>query len=893
VAEEKKNRSSENNGGITIISTHINADFDGIASMLAAQKLYPGALVVFPGSQGANLKNFFINSMAYLFNMADLETIDQKKITRLVLVDTRQSNRIGFLSDIIENNTIEIHIYDHHPQKSTDIQADFQICEITGSTTTILSGILKEKGIDISPDEATIMCLGIYEDTGSFTFPSTTEKDFVMAAFLVSKGASISTISNMISKEMNPQQVALLNDLIQGAVTHKVSGIDIVVTVASTDKYVPDLAMLVQKMVKMEKIDVIFAIARMGNKVYIVSRSNISDVDVGAIMAPLGGGGHPYAASATIRDKTLAQTEQQLIVSIQERVRPRRKAKDLMSSPVIFTSQDTSCQEAKEILTRYNINALLIVEKTDGKDQPVGYITRQVLEKAIFHELGGIPVSEYMNTEILTSDPEADIFEIQDKIIDNKQRLLPIINGDKIVGVVTRTDLLNTLVRQSIKNSAEESLVPSKSSAARKKNILNYMRERLTSQIIGLLMQIGRIASEIGMTAYVVGGFVRDLMLYRPNEDIDIVIEGDGIAFAKKYAHMSEARIHTYEKFGTAVIILKDGFKIDVATARLEYYKFPAALPTVEMSSIKLDLFRRDFTINTLAIQLNPDLFGTLIDFFAAQRDLKDKAIRVIHNLSFVEDPTRVFRAIRFEQRFDFTIGKLTAGLIRNAVKMDFFKRLSGDRVFAELKLILEEENPVSAINRLVDYDLLQVIHSSLVYDKNLSATLESVNRVMAWHDLLFVEEPYEKWTIYFMAIIRNANRQASEEICERLKLPAKFHQLFCRKRFQSAGCLYWLEKNLPVDSSMLYKRLRIFQAELILYMMATAKQKKVKRAISKFYTELRHIKISVNGNDLRDLGVKEGPVYRQILQAVLDHKLNGHLKSKKDELEFLKKYLA
>ncbi len=188
-----------------------------------------------------------------------------------------------------------------------------------------------------------------------------------------------------------------------------------------------------------------------------------------------------------------------------------------------------------------------------------------------------------------------------------------------------------------------------------------------------MLKRIGEVADEFGYGAYVVGGFVRDLFLYRLDEDVDIVIEGDGIAFAKKYAKLEGARIHTYEKFGTAVIIFSDGYKVDVASARLEYYKFPAALPIVEMSSIKLDLYRRDFTINTLAIQLNRKKFGTLIDFFSARKDIKEKIIRVLQNLSFVEDPTRVFRAIRFEQRFGFTIGKLTNGTYQKCSQHELF----------------------------------------------------------------------------------------------------------------------------------------------------------------------------------------------------------------------------
>ena len=283
-----------------------------------------------------------------------------------------------------------------------------------------------------------------------------------------------------------------------------------------------------------------------------------------------------------------------------------------------------------------------------------------------------------MTTELATVEPDADLAEVQEKIIENKQRVLPVINRKDIAGVITRTDLLNILVRQS-KKAPDDLPDPLKEPVhARTRNVIKFLQERLSERLLNILKTIGEVANESGYGAYVVGGFVRDLFLYRSDEDVDIVIEGDGIAFAKKYAKLEGARIHTYEKFGTAVIIFPDGYKIDVASARLEYYKFPAALPIVEMSSIKLDLYRRDFTINTLAVQLNPDKFGILIDFFSARKDIKERIIRVLHNLSFVEDPTRVFRAIRFEQRFDFTIGKLTRGLIANAVSMNFFGASAG-----------------------------------------------------------------------------------------------------------------------------------------------------------------------------------------------------------------------
>jgi len=880
---------------LTVITTHINADFDAMASMLAAQKLYPEAKVVFPGSQEKSLRNFFIESMVYLYNMADMKEIDFSRVRTLVIVDTKQANRIGKFASLLSEPEVGIHIYDHHPSTDGDIDGQLTVQHPTGANVTLLTEILQDRGIDITPDEATILSLGIYEDTGSLTFVSTTERDYHAAAFLLGKGANLNTIATLMIREISPGQVPVLSEMIQSATHVNINGVDIVVSTITSEKYIPDFAFLVHKMVKMENANALFAVARMLNKIYVIARSRISEVDVGAILTELGGGGHAYAAAATLKDKTLAQTEQELFDVLYRQIRSKQRAKDLMSSPPITVSAETSCQEANDMLTRYSINALLVTGTTGGEDELLGIITRQIIEKALYHRLNSVPVRDYMTTEFTTVGPDEELLEIQNKIIEKRQRILPVLEDQQILGVVTRTDLLNILIRQSLRkaNSDEESIDPLKDPIQpRTRNIVKFMEERLHKHILGILKSIGSIADRIECRAYIVGGFVRDLFLYRPNEDVDIVIEGDGIAFAKAYSKTVNARIHTYEKFGTAVIVMPDGFKIDVASARMEYYKFPAALPTVEMSSIKLDLYRRDFTINTLAIQLNSDKFGTLIDFFAAQNDIKERVIRVLHNLSFVEDPTRVFRAIRFEQRFGFSIGRLTSGLIENAVKMDFFKRLSGRRVFNELRQLLEEDNPIPALVRLHEYDLIKVIHPSIQLNRPLTSRLNAVRNVIAWHDLLYLDEPYKKWTVYFMALISQCDRKVSENICRRLELSPTLIRLFIRERYNAERCLYWLERQMPVKSSELYNRLTEFKTEPILYMMASTAREDVKRDISHYYTQLRHVKITLKGRDLLNLDIKPGPIYRKILRKVLDEKLDGNLHTRNEEIAYVKRYV-
>ncbi|WP_035277088.1 CBS domain-containing protein [Desulforegula conservatrix] len=875
---------------ITIITTHINADFDAVASLLAAQKLYPDSIVVFPGSQEKKLRDFFISSMAYLFKMADINAIDMDTVARIVLVDTANSSRIGTFAEICVKDDVELHIFDHHPKVEGDLESSFEIRDRTGATVTLLTEIIKQKGIPLSPEEATILCLGIYEDTGSFSFPSTTERDFLAAAFLLSKGASLNTISDIIAREINPFQLSVLNDMIQAAERRRINGIEIVITKVSSEKYINDLAYLTHKMVKMEAIDVIFTLAQIDSKIQIVARSRIPEVNVAFILSFFGGGGHPYAASATVKNTTQTDMELSLIDILLKNVRSSKTAKALMSSPAIKTTQEVTCENAAKILTRYNVNALLIIDQVtdssdDSKEKLIGFITRQVIDKAISHGLGHLPVREYMNPEIVSVDPEADLSEIHSKIIASNQRILPVVENSVVIGVVTRTDLIKTIDELNDSNSFSSSDHEGRTTP-KTKHMSSFMKERLPEPILELLAKVGEIASDIGYNAYVVGGFVRDLLLYEKNFDIDIVIEGDGISFAQKFGELHNANVHTYTKFGTAVITMPDGFKIDVASARLEYYQHPGALPTVERSSIKLDMYRRDFTMNTLAIQLNPEKFGVLIDFFAAQKDIKDKVIRVIHNLSFVEDPTRIFRAIRFEQRFGFTIGKLSASLIQNALKFDFLHKLSGIRIFSELKLILEEDNPAQAIQRIYDLGLMNVIHPALIRDKYIAERFSAVKKVFDWYELLYLEEPVKRWTVYFMVLIRYTNVEISEAICRRLELPPKYIKLFCHERMKALSYLHWIEMNQAAKNHEIFHKLTTLKTESILFMMAATNDEAAQKTISRFYTTLKNEACILSGKNLVEMGLEPGPTIGKILLDILNRRLDGEIKSKEEEAE-------
>jgi tRNA nucleotidyltransferase (CCA-adding enzyme) len=398
------------------------------------------------------------------------------------------------------------------------------------------------------------------------------------------------------------------------------------------------------------------------------------------------------------------------------------------------------------------------------------------------------------------------------------------------------------------------------------------------------------VAEKNGYTAYAVGGFVRDLLLRVKNLDLDIVVEGDGIKFAKKLAEHFGGAVRTHEKFSTALVIMPDGFNIDVATARLEYYEYPAAMPTVELSSLKLDLYRRDFTINAMAINLNPEKFGTLVDFFNCQTDIKERRIRILHNLSFVEDPTRIFRAIRFEQRTGFTIGKHTEKLLKNAVKMNLFNRFFGHRCFTELKLIFSEENPIPAIRRMAEFDLLKFILPGLKFDKRMEKNLIETQRAMAWYKLLYLDEPCRYWLVYLFTILANSTYSDLKVFCMKFEFAERHKNELLKEKDAADKILKELGRNRRLSSSEIYWLLQERSHESLLYLIAMARKKTAKKAVSHFVTHLRHYKTHIQGADLKKMGYKSGPIYKTILNHLLEAKLDGIVGTKADEKKFIEK---
>jgi len=873
-----------------VITTHVNADFDCLGAMVAAKRLYPDALMVFSGSQEKSMRDFFLKSTGYALDFKRAKDVDISRITRLILVDCQHSSRIGRFAEVVSRPGVEVHIYDHHPDAQGDIRPSNGEIRECGSSTTILALILMAKDMAVTPTEATLMMLGIYEDTGNLIFPATSVDDFRVAAWLLGQGANLNTVGDFITQELTAEQVSLLNDLLKSLRTVTVNGIDISIAQASVDYYIGDIAVLSHMIRDMENLNALFLAVDMGKRVYLVARSRLPEVDVGAVLREFGGGGHAHAASATVKDLTLIQVLSRLEDLLRIMVNPKRTAADIMSAPVKSMSATSTITEARELLTRYNVNAMPVMDQ----ERMVGIISRRIVEKALYHGLGAVSVTEYMHTEFLRADPHTPLTEIQEYIVGRERRLVPVFNREKLIGVITRTDLLR-IMYSGFRGKAEEVYDIARSDIpVRRRQMEGAMQKHLSPRVMRNLKELGGIGDRLDIPVYVVGGFVRDLLLGTENLDIDVTVEGDGILFAETFAREYGCRVKSHQKFATAVIVFPDGFKIDVASTRLEYYASPGALPTVERSSLKMDLYRRDFTINTLAIRINSKDFGILIDYFSAQRDLQDKLIRVLHNLSFVEDPTRVFRALRFEQRLGFRIAKHTENLIRNAVKMNFLSKLGGKRLLTELVIILKEKEPLRAVERMASLNLLQFIHPELKLTQEARRMFDEAEKIVSWFDLLFLERHYEKWVVYFLVLCDQLNPEQFLETCLRLSLSEHYRSRLFEMRQRIDSVLEAMQRRIirgpAVKRSEIYFWLEGLPVELLLYMMVRTGFEGVRKFVSLYFTQLQGVRCRINGEDLKSLGVPPGPKFKEILDRIFRARLDSEGMTREDELHLARK---
>ncbi len=750
-----------------IITTHLSADFDAFAAAVCAVRLYPGYQVLFPGSQEVAVRRFLAETNLP-FPELKLRQARREKLEHVVVTDTRSPTRLGEVWELIQRDRCPITLIDHHTTEQEQLGAAEIVSRPVGASCTIVAQLMEEKGVPPTAEEASVLLLGIYEDTGGLSYRETTPTDLRVVAWLLEHGGSLEWVRRWVMKALQPEQLELLNQIVASTEEVIINDVPVSLSMVEVDRYHEEAAYVVHRWVETFEIPVGIVLLVQPPHVNLILRSRIEGLHVGRVAQVFGGGGHPTAASARVAGRMPVELREELIRALEGEMPPANTARDVAVRKIFTVDLTTSVADTKDLINQLRVNALPV--RDPETDRLVGLVTRQILDRGMSHGMAERPVEAIMQPELPSVSGDTSLAELRDLFLERSYRFVVVEEEGRPEGIVTRMELFRRMFERQ---HAVGAVLDHRMAGARpvSQPVTRLLREVAPTWVREVLATVQQVANGLGEPVYLVGGMVRDLLLGRPNEDVDLVVEGDGIQFARALADEARGRSHPHAPFLTAVVTLPDGNRVDVASARTEFYRTPAALPEVATSLIRQDLYRRDFTINALAIALAGDRHGELVDFFGGRKDLHRKEIRVLHSLSFIDDPTRAIRAVRYARRLGFKIAPDTRNLIATAIHEGMFDRLSGQRLRRELEHLLDESHPTPSLALLAELGLLPAISPDLAWSEDVRSFLLEVEGQLAWYRLERLGAMPESWLLYLGGLILHAGAGAHERLVVRLQL--------------------------------------------------------------------------------------------------------------------------
>jgi len=873
---------------IKIITSHERADMDALASIYAATLLYPDHQAVLPHKLNRNLRDFLA---LYQDEMPFIQTrkLARGRISEVILVDTQAVAPLRGM-----DAQTSIHIIDHHTVDSPLPAGSTFEGEPLGAATTLLVEKIRERAISLDKLGASLLLMGIYEDTGSLSYTTSTSRDVQAAAWLLEQGADLTLTNRFLHHPLSDDQREALARLIANSKLYTVRGRSVCISSIVLERYVDELSSLIHQIIDTYEPEACFLLAEHQHRVQIIARSATDAIDVAALLQTFGGGGHDRAAAALVEKSEIATVSTALLEALEEHVELPTLVHEIMSTNVHTLDLDMSVHDAAQLMRRYGHEGFPVVEE----QRLIGILTRRDVDRARHHQLGDMPVRNILHTGPLHVQPEDPVSEVQRVMIEQDLGQVPVVDDGRFVGIVTRTDLIKLWTHLPHPSRSQE--------------VRDLMKQALPKGLQELLIKARGVANDCGYSLYIVGGFVRDLLLGSPTLDLDMVVEGDAIRMALELAPQLNGRVRSHARFGTAKIIFEGKRpagvppSLDFVTARTEFYERPTVLPEIERSSIKQDLYRRDFTINTLAICLDRDRYGELLDYYGGERDIREKRIRVLHNLSFVEDPTRILRAVRFEQRLGFVIEERTAELITDA--LDLLDHVTGERLRHELYLILREAEPERSLDRLNRMGGLQHLHPSLRFSREMSALFVRLRdrfqaRPCAAYSRpvqvevkespseaaspLQVTENVVSLSLCYLALL--ASSMGHDELAsfvERMSIKGDDGR-FLHQVLRARESLSELAATSMLPSGI-YRLLRPFSREARFVLSVLTNSKLVRHRLDLYESALARVEPGIDGHYLQSLGVPPGPIYGEILERVRTALLDRQIVTLEEEKQLV-----
>ncbi|MHA2675743.1 MAG: CBS domain-containing protein [bacterium JZ-2024 1] len=849
-----------------MILTHDRSDFDALASQVAAALLYENSAVLLAGKLAGPVREFFV-----LFQDAlrvPVLTAPPNEVYRAVLVDTQSINSLGKWREwYLQQPWKEIHIYDHHPKDTDRPLATCEVIEERGATVSLLLDRLREKRVPLTADQATLFAIALHTDTGHFVFPQTRARDLEHAAYLYSLGVHSDAIRRFTAVQISTTEQRTIEAFLESARVYRFRDRRIVFAEASlNESETPNLSLVASKVFDLLQPDALFLVAQFSDSCLVIGRSSGLGVSLEPLWGALGGGGHSSAGSARIKNGRPERLRIRIFELLDRLLPEPLTAWDIMTFPVRGISASATIQDAHKEMVRYGHGGLIVYHDAFTI---AGIITRKDVDRALRHRLSHQTVRQFMSHPVVTLPADASLEDIRRTLVHHNIGRVPIVSDSgEVIGIVTRNDLIR----------AELAHKPGKIEAEMPADPLS----RIPKEVRSKLTAIGETAQSLGFRAFLVGGPVRDLLLNFPVKDYDIVIEGDANLVAKHLSLDAECTIQRHETFGTATVVFPEGLRIDLAQAREEYYPAPGDLPVVEPSNLTADLRRRDFTVNGIAVSLNPGTWDRIVDPYDGVGDLLARRLRVFHTFSFVEDPTRIFRAIRYKHRLGFTLEEHTARLLSSAISERVLRRVSGDRIRTELERTFEEPLAGQILTDLDESGVFHSIYRNWHLEPRLFQPENQVLRVLSEYP----DAPRNP--IYFLALVHRVRPTTAFKLFQRLRLSRSELKAVAYLKHRDAILAKLRTASAP---SQIYEILTPLPEEFVFYLYVACPTERTQ--VDQYLRILRHVRLKVTGEDLIQRGATPGPRLGKALKQTLALRLDGRIRESEELETALRLYLS
>ncbi|GGM94262.1 poly(A) polymerase [Thermus composti] len=811
-----------------VVVAHENLDFDALGSMVLAGKLFPGSLLALVGGLEGPLKDL----APFLEDRLDLVPAGEvplEQVSEVVLVDNARPERIGPFKALV--GRVPFWVFDHHPRAPGDVPAVGGRVQEVGATVSLLVPLVAERGLTLTPLEATLAYAGIWEDTGGFSFPSTTPLDLEAARYLVEAGAEIPRVREWVRSPLSPEAREVLKRLLQSARVVEKEGFRLLLAQAREEGYVPALAPLAHTLLDLHEADGALLVLRMGRETLFIARSK-ARLHVGRWLAEVGGGGHARAAFA--RARGVRKPLERLLQSLPHHLEPEPTLGERMTSPVEVLGPAT-VREALRTLEERGYGAMPVVEPLEGGGVRVlGLARRRDLKKAERLGLGQRPVEGFLARAVILP-PSTPLSRLEPHLKEGGGRVLVGERwgeGWRLLGIFTRTDLYRK--PQAGEKPLGERVLEALPEGARR--VVAFLREAFPKGV------------------YLVGGAVRDALLGRSGPDLDLVLE-PGVrveAVARGLVERFGGSFSLHYAFGTGRVRLPFGLVVDLAESREEVYPYPGALPRVRPAPIAKDLERRDYTVNAMALSLAT---GELLDPYGGLKDLEARLLRPLHPLSFVEDPSRIVRGARLAARLSFRFAEEALRALPQALLPEVLRTASQSRLRDELWLTLREDTFYEALALLRDLSALKALYGLSLPPK------EAFSRSLP-------EEPKDRAEARLLLLL--FHQEAPLASARALGLPRRLEEALALLLRAAAG------EEVPKEP-FLKEPLR--SAFLALFPEKEG-----------WLWERRRV---LMGRDLLAMGLKPGPRIGEILRRVAEARARGEVRTFEEELELARRLVG